>query len=272
MAGTKAAKLTWTRRSDGLKRYYEPGVIVASDVCRGDGWNVVAVCRSTPSAVNGAKNTNRAAWTCAGNGSSYNLAMGWYTSLNSSPRAADVCRGVTCTASSWECHQPSSYFSSSSLSKPANVVGTKTSSPCCECSLTFTDPGDICDGETETETKTCPTGEYLCDGSTSETRTITGTKTTGLCAPEEEDTVWSAGQFVGSHVFAPGFFPLDSEIEAQAPSGWVPGLAAPGFACSPQGATAGGYDADVNTVTVDVHGGVSLEQQTTVTYYVFTCI
>ena len=89
---------------------------------------MVAVCQSTPSDVDGAKDTNRAAWTCAGNGSSYTLPMGWYTSLNSPPRAADVCSGVTCRATSWECHQPSSYFSSSSLTQPSDVVGTKN---CC---------------------------------------------------------------------------------------------------------------------------------------------
>ena len=182
LKGTKAAKLTWTRRSDGLVRGYADGVIVAADVCKGDRWDVVAACQSTPNAVVGAKDTNRAAWTCTGNGSSDTLPMAWYTSLNSPPRAADVCKGVTCAASSWECQQPSSYFSSSSLTKPRDVVGTKTTPPCSTCSLSFTDPGEVCVGSTKRETKTCASGTYLSGGTTSETRNIVGTKTTGSCA------------------------------------------------------------------------------------------
>ena len=142
VVGSRAARLTWTRASDSLVRYYADGVIVAADVCRGDRWDVSAVCQSAPSDVVGTKQTNRAAWSCSGGGSTYTLPMGWYTSLNSSPRAADVCRGITCEATSWECHQPSSYFSHSSLTQPADVVGTKTTGSCPSCNLTFTDPGD----------------------------------------------------------------------------------------------------------------------------------
>ena len=165
VVGTKSANLTWTRRSDGLVRGYADGVIVAADVCRGDGWDVVAVCQSTPSAVNGAKDTNRAAWACAGNGSSYTLPMGWYFLGTNHPDARYICRGITCKATSWECHQPSSYFSHADLTQPADVVGTKTTGVCePSCVVDSSSEEWTASGQTTLTSK--PAASAVCSGVT----------------------------------------------------------------------------------------------------------
>ena len=190
VTGSIAARLTWTRASDGTLRYYaaDSPHIQPSAICYGDSWSVAAVCTTNPGTQTGTKGTVWSGWTCSGNGTSYELDATWYTSLSSAPRAADVCRGITCEAKDWKCRGNVGpfFYRAGYTAKPADVVGTRTIGSCPTCSLTFTDPATVCDSVAEyTETKTCASGTYLSGGATSETRTIKGTKDC-VCSPVTE--------------------------------------------------------------------------------------